>query len=153
MVNRAEITEALMAAQKTRGWVSDQAIADIAQALGMSREEVDAVATYMELVFRSPVGRHVVMVCDSVSCEVTGYREVLARLSSALGIELGQTTSDGSFTLLPVACLGVCEQAPAMMVDGEVFGNLTPESAEEILVRYRARPGATSGASKDGSAS
>ncbi len=117
--------------------MSDEAIADVAEALGLSREVVDSIATFFELVFRRPVGRHVILVCDSVSCCVTGGGEMARHLIGLLGVPMGATTPDGLFTLLPAGCLGVCEQAPAMMIDGEIFGNLTPERAREVITRYR----------------
>ena len=138
MPGRREITEALMDVQEREGWVSDAAVERVAASLGLTPAEVDEIATFEELVFRSPVGAHVILVCDSVSCFVTGGPEVLARLEARLGIGLGGTTADGRFTLLPVGCLGVCEQAPAMMIDGEVFGNLTPGRVDEVLDGYAA---------------
>jgi NADH-quinone oxidoreductase subunit E len=134
---RAAIAEALMLVQESRGWVSDQAVADVAEALDLSREEVDGIATFFELVFRKAVGKHVILVCDSVSCWITGYECILAHLCRSLGIGLGETTPDGLFTLLPVACLGACEMSPAMMIDGKLFGNLSPEVLDRILADYR----------------
>ena len=134
---RAAVNEALMIVQESRGWVSDEGVADIAEALRMTRDEVDAIATYSDLVFRRPVGKHVILLCDSVSCYVTRYERIQEHLKQTLGIEPGQTTKDGMFTLLPVGCLGVCEQAPVMTIDGEVHGNLTPESTDEVIRRYR----------------
>jgi NADH-quinone oxidoreductase subunit E len=133
---RAAVSEALMIVQESRGWVSDEGIADVAGILGMTVDEVDAIATFYELVYRKPVGRHVIQVCDSVSCWITGEESIMAHLSQRLGIPLGGTTTDGMFTLLPVGCLGACDQGPAMTIDGELFGNLTPARADEILSRY-----------------
>ncbi len=129
------VGDALMIVQESRGWVSDEAVADLARELGMSVEDVDAVATFSDLVFRKPVGRNVILVCDSVSCWITGYDSVIGHLRSRLGIGLGETTADGKFTLLPVGCLGACEQGPAMMINGELIGNLTPARIDEALAR------------------
>jgi NADH-quinone oxidoreductase subunit E len=137
-MKRQEITEALMAVQREKGWVADEDVERIAASLGLTADEVDGLATFEELVFRQPVGRHVILVCDSVSCYVTGYPEVLQRLTARLGVGLGGTTPDGRFTLLPAGCLGLCEQAPAMTIDGEVFGNLTPARVDEALDGYAA---------------
>lgn len=125
--------DALKAVQASRGWVSDEAIHDIASVLGMSPAELDSVATFYSLIYRQPVGKHVIHLCDSVSCWIMGEESILDYLQRKLGIEPGQTTSDGMFTLLPNACLGHCEQAPAMMLDGEIIGNLTPERIDEAL--------------------
>jgi NADH-quinone oxidoreductase subunit E len=146
---RAAVSEALLIVQESRGWVSDEGIADVAEALGMSVEEVDGIATFYELIYRHPVGRHVIMVCDSVSCWITGEERILGHLRRRLGIEPGGTTKDGSFTLLPVGCLGACDAGPAMMIDGELFDNLTTERTDEILARYGMPQGAADGMGAD----
>lgn len=134
---RPATPEALKIVQKHRGWVSDEAVKDVAAILGGSPDEVDSVATFYNLIFRQPVGRHVILICDSVSCWIMGYENLRKHLLDRLGIaELGQTTADGRFTLLPNACLGLCEQAPAMMVDEDVYGLLTKEKIDEILAKY-----------------
>jgi NADH-quinone oxidoreductase subunit E len=130
---RAAVSEALLIIQESRGWVSDEAVDDVAQVLGISREDVEGIATFYDLIFRKPVGRHVIMVCDSVSCWITGEERITAHLKQKLGIDLGGTTPDGSFTLLPIGCLGACDAGPAMMVDGELFDSLTPEKVDGIL--------------------
>jgi NADH-quinone oxidoreductase subunit E len=122
--------------QRHRGWVSDEAVCDVAQYLGLSPDEVEAVATFYTTIFRRPVGRHVILICDSVSCWIMGYVNLRDHLRRSLGIDLGQTTTDGRFTLLPNACLGVCEIAPAMMVDDQVYGHLTNERIDQILAEY-----------------
>jgi len=133
---RSAVTEALVIVQRHRGWVPDEAVADLADFLKMSPDEVDGIATFYSLIYRRPVGRHVILVCDSVSCWIMGYRTIREHLGKRLGIALGETTADGRFTLLPVACLGACEQAPAMMVDEDLHGTLTAEKVDEILERY-----------------
>ncbi|MEX0607213.1 MAG: NADH-quinone oxidoreductase subunit NuoE [Halofilum sp. (in: g-proteobacteria)] len=133
---RALSLDALKAVQRRRGWVDDQALADCAEALGMSVAEMEGVATFYNLVFRQPVGRHVVLVCDSISCWICGYDCMREHLQHKLGIELGETTDDDRFTLLPVNCLGACDSAPAMMIDGELHRDLTPERIDAILGRY-----------------
>jgi NADH-quinone oxidoreductase subunit E len=132
---RAAVSEALAIVQESRGWVSDEGVADVAVALGMSAEEVDEIATFYELIYRRPVGRHVIHVCDSVCCWIMGEEGILAHLRRRWGVEMGGTTPDGRFTLLPIGCLGACDHAPAMMVDGEIFGDLTPEGVDGILSR------------------
>jgi NADH-quinone oxidoreductase subunit E len=133
---RAAVPRALKVVQRRRGWVSDEDVKDVADVLGLTPDEVDSIATFYSLIFRRPVGRHVILICDSVSCYVTGYETVREHLVRRLGISLGETTADGRFTLLPVACLGLCEQAPAMMIGEDVHGNLTPEKVDAILARY-----------------
>jgi len=128
---------ALKIIQMTNGYVSDEHVCEAAALLGMSAEELDGVATAYSLIFRRPVGRHVILLCDSVCCWMLGYPRLKEYLLSRLGIErFGQTNPDGSFTLLPVACLGACDHAPAMRIDGELHGDLTEERVEELLMKY-----------------
>lgn len=134
---RSGAIEALKVVQRRRGWVSDDGVKDVAGILGMSPEEVDGVATFYNLIFRAPVGRHVILLCDSVSCWAMGHDKVREALRAKLGIGMGETTGDGRFTLLPIACLGACDRAPAMMVDEELFGPLDPETVGDVLDRYR----------------
>jgi len=133
---RGAISEALLIVQEHRGWVPDEALPDVASLLGVSTEEVEAIATFYELIFRHPVGRHVILLCDSVSCWITGEEGILGHLREKLGVGLGGTTPDGQFTLLPVGCLGACDAGPAMMIDGKLYEALTPEKADEILAHY-----------------
>ena len=133
---RAVCIEAMKIVQRRHGWVSDEALRDIAQILEMTPDELDSVATFYNLIFRRPVGRHVILVCDSVSCWILGYERLRERLSAHLGIDLGQTTSDGRFTLLPIVCLGTCDHAPALMIDNDLYRDLTPEQLDQILAKY-----------------
>ncbi len=82
------------------------------------------------------MGRHVIFICDSVSCWIVGYHGIREHLTTRLGITLGETTPDGRFTLLPIACLGACDQAPAMMIDGDLHVLLTPEKVDVVLAKY-----------------
>src|SRR5690348_5459698 len=129
--------DAMQIIQRDRGWVSDESLKDLAEFLGMSVEDLDGVATFYNLIFRRPVGRHVMMVCDSVSCWIMGYERVREHLSQRLGIKMGETTADQRFTLLPIVCLGTCDHAPAMMVDNDLHRDLDPQKVDGILEKYR----------------
>lgn len=133
---RAAAVEALKIVQRHRGWVSDE-MDDVARVLGMTTAELDGVATFYSLIFRRPVGKHVILICDTVSCWLMGYEKMLGHLKKRLGIGLNETTPDGQFTLLPVACLGACDRAPAMMIDEVLYTDLTPERIDGILEEYR----------------
>jgi NADH-quinone oxidoreductase subunit E len=133
---RAVCIEAMRIVQRHRGWISDEAVRDIAEFLEMTADEVDSVATFYNHIFRKPVGRHVILVCNSVSCWVMGYEQIVRHLIERLGVNLGETSQDGRFTLLPVVCLGACDRAPAMMIDDELYGDLDPARIDEILGRY-----------------
>ena len=128
--------EALKIVQKRRGWVPDDAVKDVAALLEMTADELDAVATFYSMIFRKPVGRHVILVCDSISCWVMGYNPILDILKDTLDISLAETTADKRFTLLPISCLGACDRAPAMMVDDDLYGPVTPDMMDEILNKY-----------------
>jgi NADH-quinone oxidoreductase subunit E len=129
--------DALKIVQRHRGWVSDESVRDIAGHIGMSPTDVDSVATFYNLIFRKPVGRHVIMVCDSVSCWIMGYQQMRKHLQERLGIELGETTPDNRFTLLPIVCLGCCDHAPAMMVDADLHSDLDPKNIDTGLEKYQ----------------
>jgi NADH-quinone oxidoreductase subunit E len=128
--------DALKIVQKHRGWVSDDSVRDIAEVLGMSVAEVDGVATFYSRIYRKPVGRNVILLCDSVSCMIMGYESLYSYISGKLGISFGDTTPDGRFTLLPNSCLGDCDNAPAMMINNDHFNRLTREMIDELLIRY-----------------
>ena len=128
--------EALNIVQRHRGWVSDDALKGVAVMLDMTPEELDAVATFYSFIFRKPVGRHVILICDSISCWVMGYHPLLDLLEARLGVTFGGTTDDNRFTLLPISCLGACDKAPAMMVDDDLYGPVSPETMDEILRKY-----------------
>lgn len=135
-VKKAACIEALKIVQQHRRWVSDEGIRDVADILDMSPEEVDSVATFYNLIFRQPVGRHIILLCDSISCYVMGFRDLHRQLVNLLGIQYGQTTPDGRFTLLPNPCLGTCDHAPALMVDHDLYRDLAPDALENILAKY-----------------
>lgn len=138
---RAATIEALKIVQKARGWVPDPAIGAIAQLLEIPASDVEGVATFYSQIFRQPVGRHVIRLCDSVVCFITGYQSVLDALSGVLGVGLGQTTPDGKFTLLPVCCLGNCDKGPTLMIDDDTYSfgsgeQLSLLQLQELLERY-----------------
>jgi NADH-quinone oxidoreductase subunit E len=134
---RAACIEALKIVQRERGWVSDESIKDIAALLEMTPDELDNVATFYNLIFRQPVGKHVILLCDSVSCWIMGYQKMRQHLNERLGIDFGGTTPDGNFTLLPIVCLGDCDHAPVMMVDNDTYNNLDAAKIDQILATYR----------------
>ncbi len=123
--------------QRHYGWLTDEGVEEAAKLLGLSPLQVEELATFYEMIYRRPVGKRVLHVCDSISCWAMGGETLLAHLARHLGIEAGETSADGAFTLLPCACLGMCGDGPALMVDDHLYGRVTPERAEEILVRER----------------
>ena len=133
---KAAVIEALKIVQQHRGWISDESVEAIAGHLEMSPAEVDSVATFYNLIFRKPVGRHVILLCDSISCYVMGYKKLQEALQQKLKIKFGETTIDQRFTLLPNCCLGCCDHAPALMIDEDLHQDVTEEMLDEILKKY-----------------
>ncbi len=133
---QAACIEALKIVQDHRRWISDESLRAIADYLDMSPEELESIATFYSLIFRKPVGRHVILVCDSISCWVMGYERIVEKLQDTLGIRFGETTNDERFTLLPIPCLGTCDHAPALMIDEDLHRDLSSENIEEILTKY-----------------
>jgi NADH-quinone oxidoreductase subunit E len=130
---RAVCIDALKIIQRHRGWVSDDGIRDLAEFLGMTPDELDSVATFYNLIFRKPVGKHVILICDSVSCWIMGYERIREHLTARLRIELGETSSDGKFTMLPIPCLGACDHAPTLMIDADLYQDLDLHKVGQIL--------------------
>ena len=132
----AACIEGLRVIQKYHRWVSDEAIEELAEILDMSPDAIDSVATFYNLIFRKPVGRHVILVCDSMSCWMMGSEKNAGYLKEKLSVDFGETTQDDRFTLLTVPCLGTCDRAPAMMIDTDLHRNLTTDKIDGILEKY-----------------
>jgi NADH-quinone oxidoreductase subunit E len=134
---KAASVEALKVVQEHRRWISDESLHDVAKYLEMSPEELDSVATFYNMIFRQEVGKHVILVCDSISCWVMGYDNLREQLFNRLGIKYGETTADGLFTVLPNVCLGTCDCAPALMIDQDLYRNVKVEQLNDILKKYK----------------
>lgn len=134
--SRAASIEALKIVQQARGWVPDGACDAIGAILGISAADIEGVATFYSQIFRQPVGRHIIRVCDSMTCYIGGHESVLESIHNQLGIAPGQTTEDGRFTLLPVCCLGNCDKAPALMIDDDTFGDVQADGVAALLESY-----------------
>ena len=130
---REGLLQALEIAQRQRGYIDREIAEVIASRLKLSRADIDDVLSFYPVLHSRPVGRFVIKVCRSLPCALLGSEAVVGYLSAKLGIAPGQTTADGRFTLEGVECLGLCEQAPAMMINDQAFGNLTPQRIGEIL--------------------
>jgi NADH-quinone oxidoreductase subunit E len=133
---QAASVDAMKILQRHRGWVSDESLKDLAALLDMTADELDGVATFYNMIFRRPVGRHVILVCNSVTCWMLGADRLHAQTAIASGARSGETSADGRFTLLPIVCLGACDHAPALMIDGDLHGNVDPERIDQLLPRY-----------------
>ncbi|CAM4059503.1 NADH-quinone oxidoreductase subunit NuoE [Psychrobacter arenosus] len=133
---RAASLDALKVVQKRNGWVDDAQVNAVANMLDVPVTDVEGVATFFNRIYRSPVGRHVILICDSVACYLTGYEALSAELQKQLGIGYGQTTPDGRFTILPICCLGNCDKGPAVLIDEDTYGPVTPAEVTQLLELY-----------------
>ena len=136
---RAVGLEALKIVQKHQGWVSDESLLGIAKYLDLPVSDLEGVATFFNLVYREPVGKNVMLFCNSVSCWIMGCEGIKDYITEKLNIDFGQTSEGGDFTLIPVPCLGDCDRAPVMMVGEDLHRNLTPEKIDKIINDYRTK--------------
>ena len=129
--------DVMIALQEQYGYLSDAALEEAAGLLGMSPLEVEELATFYTFIYRRPVGKYVIHLCDSLICWMDGYIPIRDYLTRKLGIEMGETTTDGLFTLLPVCCIGYCDRSPAMLINKKVYGPLTTEKIDTILAELK----------------
>jgi NADH-quinone oxidoreductase subunit E len=125
----SEINEAL-------GYLPREALAQIGDLLRLPDSHLFSVASFYHMLSTKPRGTHVVQFCESAPCHVVGGREVWQTLQEELGLGPGDTSSDGKWTLITTSCLGVCAVGPIVIVDGDMYGNVTPERVPEILAHY-----------------
>jgi len=135
VTRREAAVEVMKRLQSHYGWLTDEAVTEAAELLGLTPLQIEELATFYEMIYRRPVGKRVIHVCDSISCWSMGGETLLASLSNLLGIAPGGTTADGVFTLLPCCCLGNCGEAPTMMIGDRLYGRLDPAAAGECLQR------------------
>ena len=128
----------MFALQNHYGYLSDGALEEGAHLLSMTPLELEELATFYDFIYREPVGKYVIHICDGVVCWMNGYQSIVDHLCTKLGIRVGETTKDGLFTLLPTACIGYCDLSPAMLINGRAYGPLTSEKIDDILNRLRA---------------
>jgi NADH-quinone oxidoreductase subunit E len=118
------------------GYLPSQALEEVSRLLKISKSQVFSVATFYGMLSTKETGRHVILFCESAPCHVVGGREVWRRLRAEVKLEAGQTSPDKKWTLVAVSCLGVCGVGPVIVIDDEVYGNITPDLIPEILAKY-----------------
>ncbi len=133
---REDLVPVLTKVNKALGYLPPEAFTEISHALHVPVGQLFSVASFYEMLSTRPQGRHVIQFCESAPCHVVGGREVWAALREALKLEPGETSADGKWTLKTTSCLGVCAVGPVIVVDDDVFGNVTPKQVSEILNRY-----------------
>ncbi len=123
--------------QNKYGWLSQDSMKEVAEILGVPPAGVQSVATFYTMFFTKPVGKHVIWLCRTLSCALRGAEHVEHYLSETLGIHTGETTPDGKITLLEAECLASCGTAPVMLVDDELYENLTRKRIDELIEKLR----------------
>lgn len=123
--------------QDSLGYLSPEVMETVADQLGTTVSQVHGVATFYTLFYTKPQGRNIVRLCDSPPCHIQGSRKIREAVTAELGIVPGETTEDNGFTFEVVSCMGLCGVAPAIMVNEDVYGNLTPDMIPGILGKYK----------------
>lgn len=124
---------------KNRNFLTNADMQAIADEMGLPESRVYSVATFYSLLSMEPRGKHIIQICRDVPCYVSGSFNVLEELETALQISVGETTSDGLFSLEYTSCLGYCEMAPVIRIDQKIYGNLNRANLGDILAQYRRR--------------
>ncbi len=133
---REDLVPILTEVNSTLGYLPPEAFRHISQALHIPIGQLFSVASFYEMLSTKPRGRHVIQFCESAPCHVVGGREVWAALQDTLNLEPGATSADGKWTLRTTSCLGVCAVGPVIVVDEDIYGNISPKQVSEILARY-----------------
>jgi NADH-quinone oxidoreductase subunit E len=123
--------------QEKRGWISEETMKDAADFLEITGDELESVASFYNLIYRKQVGKKVIHLCNSASCWMMGEPEVREKIQKNLKVKMGETTEDGNFTLLPIVCLGNCDNAPTMLVGKKLCNKVKPEDVEKILAEEK----------------
>ncbi|MDQ7824348.1 MAG: NADH-quinone oxidoreductase subunit NuoE [Candidatus Eremiobacteraeota bacterium] len=127
----------LQAAQEEYSYIPAAAMEKIATVTSIPISEIYGVVTFYKQFRLTPPGKHIIRVCDGTACHVNDSMTVLDSLKNVLSVEAEETTKDGLFTLVTVACLGCCSLAPVMMIDESTYGRLTPTAIEKVIKGYR----------------
>ena len=134
----AALVPLLFAVQARDGHVTPEAEREVAELLGVDRTRVHEAVTFYPLLFERPIGKHLIQVCHNISCSLLGAEPLIELLERELGINAGETTPDGLFTLIRAECLGCCGDAPVMLVGEKLYTRLTAEKVRELVAKYRA---------------
>ncbi|HEX9853142.1 MAG TPA: formate dehydrogenase subunit gamma [Woeseiaceae bacterium] len=132
------LLQVLHAVQASLGHIPAEAIPIIAEGLNLSRAEVHGVVTFYHYFRQSPAGQHTVQLCQAEACRSMHCETLTAHAKQRLGVDFHDTTKDGRFTLEPVYCLGNCACSPAMMIDGELHGRVTPDRFDSLIAAMAA---------------
>lgn len=131
------LIEILHSVQAALGYVPAEAVPLVADGLNLSRAEVHGVVTFYHFFRQSPAGRHTVSICRAEACQAMGADALAEHAKQRLGVDFHETTADGEFSLEPVFCLGNCACSPAAMVDGRLYGRVSPQSFDAVIAERR----------------
>ncbi len=134
--SRSELIPILKQIMNKCGYISQVAIVELASKMNLPSNEITSVATFYRMLSTQPRGRHVIQFCESAPCHVVGGREVFFALKQALDLEPGETSPDDKWTFLTTSCLGVCGIGPVILIDTDMYGNVSPGQVKNILSRY-----------------
>ncbi len=134
---KAELIPILHLVNNELGYISDDAIQELSERMNIPTSHIYSVATFYRMLSTEPRGRHVIQFCESAPCHVAGGRLVWQKLQDELGLSKGETSEDEKWTLLTTSCLGICGVGPVMIIDSDIYGNVTPEQVPEILKNYK----------------
>lgn len=118
------------------GYLPKEALEEISRLVKEPKSKLASVATFYQMLTTKPRGRHVIQFCESAPCHVAGGREVWLAVQEELGLENGETSDDGKWTLITASCLGLCGVGPILIIDDDMYGNVTPSQVPDILARY-----------------
>jgi NADH:ubiquinone oxidoreductase subunit E len=133
---KAELIPILQEINGKLGYISDDAIKELSERMNIPTSHIYSVATFYRMLSTEPHGRHVIQFCESAPCHVVGGRLVWEKLEQELGLAKGETSRDEKWTLLTTSCLGVCGVGPVLIIDNNIYGNVTPEQVPDILKNY-----------------
>ena len=131
-----ELIPILTRVNQELGHLPDEALEEISRRLHIPESQLMAVASFYHMLFTHPTGRHVIKFCESAPCHVAGGHQVWSALTDKLNLKSGETSPDGKWTLVTTSCLGICAVGPVLMVDEDIYGNITPDQIPDILSRY-----------------
>ena len=139
------LVEILRDMNQHQGYLTRESLDVIAQRLRLPPSTVYGVASFYSLISLKPLGKHVIRFCEDAPCHVAGGREIWETLEQEIGVPFGETTLDGQWSLLTTSCIGACDVGPVMMIDDDIYGNLTVDKVRDILARYREADTETAG--------
>ncbi len=138
--NRESLLPIMLGVVEQESYLSEYSMVEIAREMDIPAAEVYGTATFYSFLEVKKMGKYIIRICKTISCAMKGKSQVLLAIQDMLKIKVGETTADGRFSLLQTNCLGLCHKAPAMVINHDVFTDLTPEKVREIISEYMKKP-------------